>query len=248
MQLSLIGGAAPQVRQRAAALLKKFPLAACSAEVQGAAAASEHARGSRRGARGRYGGAGRAPWGHVEYEPAGTPGGRARQRFLPGHDAGAARRACVTQPVTGSEWVPLLRTKPRGRQRPPGVSHGERQCLLTPCVEYFMSIAGRGRRRPDAGQMSLPHPSSTKKKICLEKSSVRALSRGGRGRAPGRAGGQAPGAARGGAGAQRVGRGRALVAGRASGAAIPWPGRAGAAGPGRCRAVAARGAHASQVG
>ena len=103
---SRVGGAA-QVRQRAAALLKKFPLAACSAEVQGAAAASEHARGSRRGGRGRLGGAGRAPWGHVEYEPAGAPGGRPRLRFLPGHDAGAAHRACIARPATGSEWVAL---------------------------------------------------------------------------------------------------------------------------------------------
>lgn len=71
---------------RALALLKKHPLASCSAEVQAAAAAAEHARG-KRGGRGRFGGAARllaggSPWG----PDAG--GSRARLRYS-GHDAGA---------------------------------------------------------------------------------------------------------------------------------------------------------------
>jgi hypothetical protein len=44
-----------QVRTRAAALLKKYPLAKCSPEVQAAAAAAQRARQSRAG-RKRFGG------------------------------------------------------------------------------------------------------------------------------------------------------------------------------------------------
>ncbi|KAK9845360.1 hypothetical protein WJX81_004380 [Elliptochloris bilobata] len=70
---------------RALALLKKFPLAGASAEVQAATAVAEHARGKRSG-RGRSGEAGRMlaalPWG------LDASGGRARLRFQPGHDGG----------------------------------------------------------------------------------------------------------------------------------------------------------------
>lgn len=75
-----------QVRMRALALLKKHPLASCSAEVQAAAAVAEHARG-KRGGRGRFGSAARLLAGGSPWGPDAS-GNRARLRY-PGHDAGA---------------------------------------------------------------------------------------------------------------------------------------------------------------